>query len=223
MLRKYLLFPLGYVGFAMTLVGCTRSIEIAYQMGANPSPMTPAVEKKVLGVAKFDDKRMWVDKQDPKSGSYVAQQGSWRFGITYNQKDYTPVANLIQQILMDELSQVGLSVKAVDRVLTKQNKQEIIKLEEQNKFDYLLGGEILVFEFVNEVGFWTVTSRRGATISVVLIRTKDGEDTIDKVVNESEREGEGMGVMHSTNVDKTCQRRIQESRGPNRKRGSCAA
>ena len=201
MLQNRLLPILAYAGILFTLAGCTRSIEVAYQVGTTRLPAS-SLDRATLGVAKFEDQRSWVDKEDPKSGSYVAQQGSWRFGMTYDQKDYTPAATLIQQILLTELANAGISVKAVDRVLSKQNKRDIIKLEEQNRFDYLLGGEILVFEFVNEVGFWTITSRRAATISLLLVRTKDGENTIDKLFNESEREGEGMAVMHSTNLDK---------------------
>jgi hypothetical protein len=192
---------LVYAGLVLTLAGCTRSINVAYQTGAARLPIA-SPEKATLGVAKFDDKRTWVDKEDPKSGSYVAQARNWRFGITHDEKEYTPVADLIQKILLTELTNAGFSVKGVDRVLSKQNKQEIIKLEDQNRFDYLLGGEILVFEFVNEEGFWTITSRRAATISLVLVRTKDGENTIDKLFSESQREGEGIGVLHSTNVDK---------------------
>jgi hypothetical protein len=198
MLRKYLLVGLVC---ALSLNGCTRSIEVAYQMAAS-RPGVTSLEKATLGVTKFEDKRSWIDKEDPKSRSFVGLQGSWRFGITFNQKDYTPVADIIQQILLEELNSAGIRAAAVDTVLSKQNSMEIVKREAGTRFDYLLGGEIIVFEYVNEVGFWSITSRRSVTISLVLVGAKSSENAIDKLFNEAEREDEGMAVLPSTNIDK---------------------
>lgn len=187
-------------GMVLMAMGCTRSIEVAYQ-----TPLVRPLEtaqRARIGIAKFDDRRSWVDAANPKSGSFIAQQGSWRFGLSFNQKDYTPVADVIQQILLTEFANGGVSVKEVTRAVSKGDGKDRPQSEERKQFDYLLGGEILVFEFVNEVGFWTITSRRAATISVILVRTEDGAHVADKVFNESEREGEGMAVLHSTNLDK---------------------
>ena len=202
MMRKHLAFFVwSFVGLFLS-VGCTRSIEMAYQADMAHLPTAMTLEKVTLGVGKFDDKRAWVNKEDPKSSSYVALQGTWKFAMTYQEKDYIPVNDLVQNLFVAEFAKAGINVKAVDQVLSKHHKQQFGNLGEQKKVDYLLGGEILVFEFVNEPGFWTVTSRRTATFSLALIRVKDEGILIDTVFNETDREGEGLGVMHSTNIDK---------------------
>ena len=66
----------------------------------------------------------------------------------------------------------------------------------------MLGGEILVFEWVNERGVFTVTSRRAVTLQLLMVRVSDEQPVLETVVNESERQDEGLGVLHSTNLDR---------------------
>ena len=58
------------------------------------------------------------------------------------------------------------------------------------------------FEIINEVGFWTVTSRRAATLEITLVQVSGGSVLLDTTVSQLQRENKGMGVMHSTNVDR---------------------
>jgi hypothetical protein len=67
---------------------------------------------------------------------------------------------------------------------------------------HVLGGRILAFEFVNETGVWTVDSRRAVSLALTLASAARAPVFENKLLTENDRENEGMGVLHSTNVDK---------------------
>ncbi|GFE59278.1 hypothetical protein [Geobacter sp. AOG1] len=186
--------------------GCTRSFDVAYQADAARLSNATELEKYSLGVAKFEDKRAWVEEGNVKSESFVALQGPWKFGMTYKETDYIPVKDLLQELLVQELTKAGFKAKALDKVLSKSNAQSIKELNKEQTSDYIIGGQLLSFEFVNETGFLTVTSRRNATLNLNLFDGKSSDVLIDTVINETDREGEGMGVMHSTNIEKLMNR-----------------
>ncbi len=174
----------GFITLAMlvSLVafsGCTRSLHMTYNPAAYRLPQRDGLRAVALGVAKLEDRRAWIDRTEPQSLAYVMQQGSWKFGLTHQGKEYVPVQDLVQAILIDEFKRAGLEqVTAIPEVLTKDAVPAMRTAAEQQRLGYVLGGRIHIFEIVNEVGVWTVTSRRAVS------------------------SGEGMGVMHSTNVDR---------------------
>ncbi len=174
----------GFITLAMlvSLVafsGCTRSLHMTYNPAAYRLPQSDGLRAVALGVAKLEDRRAWIDRTEPQSLAYVMQQGSWKFGLTHQGKEYVPVQDLVQAILVDEFKRAGLEqVTAIPEVLTKDAVPAMRTAAEQQRLGYVLGGRIHIFEIVNEVGVWTVTSRRAVS------------------------SGEGMGVMHSTNVDR---------------------
>ena len=191
-----------FIGIVFLISGCTRSIPVTYNENMSRLSNADAINTFSLGVAKFDDKRAWVDKDDHKSESYVGMQSPWKFGLTYQDKDYTPVKDIVQTIFVKELINAGLNAKPVDCVISKQNITDIQKINGQNKTDYILGGDILIFEFANDTGVWTTTSRRTVALNLIMIKVNGEEVRLDTAVNETDREFEGMGVLHSTNVDK---------------------
>lgn len=199
------LVAIGLVVVAF-LTGCTKSLDVAYQTDATRLSNATALEKYSLGVAKFEDKRAWVEEGDVKSESYVAMQSPWKFGLTYKETDYMPVKDILQDLLVQELTKAGFKAKALDKVISKTNIQSIKELGIDQASDYVLGGQLLAFEFVNDTGVWTVTSRRSATLNLNLFDGKNSDVLVDTVITETDREGEGMGVMHSTNVDKLMNR-----------------
>lgn len=123
-------------------------------------------------------------------------------GLTHEGKDYVPVKDVVQSIFVSEFRKAGLQTKPVDLVLSKSNKRDMRGVGDQNGLQYVLGGEIFVFEIVNDMGFWTVSSRRSVTLSLLLLNVKDDSSVLDNVFSENQRENEGMVVMHSTNVNK---------------------
>lgn len=202
---KKLLVLIGLV-IVTILSGCTRSLYVAYQADAARLSNASTLEKFSLGVAKFEDKRAWVEGGNPKSESFVALQGPWKFGLTYKETEYVPVKDILQDLLVQELMKAGFKAKALDKVLSKSNSNAIKELSRDNAIDYVLCGQLLTFEFVNEEGVWTVTSRRSATSNINLFKADNTEAVIDTVIAETDREGEGMGVLHSTNVEKLMDR-----------------
>jgi hypothetical protein len=158
-----------------------------------------------FGVAKFEDKRSWVDVSDSKGQSFVAQQGPWKFGLTHDGKEYVPVNDLIQSLFVTELRGAGFQAEPLAGIGSKTSLQQLRDLGQQSGAQYALGGEILVFEFVNEDKGFTVTSRRSVTLTLTVVRIQDGLAIVDSTFSELNREGEGMGVLHTTNVDKLLQ------------------
>lgn len=204
-MKKLLLVIIGLVAGTL-LGGCTRSLDVAYQADAARLSNATALEKITVGVAKFEDKRACVEAGNQKSESFIAQQGTWKFGLTYKETEYMPVKNILQDFLVQELTKAGFKAKALNKVISKSNSQSINELSQDQVSDYILGGELQVFEFVNETGILTITSRRSAALNLNLFNGKNAELLIDTTITETDREGEGMGVMHSTNIEKLMNR-----------------
>lgn len=191
-----------YCGIILISTGCTRSIPATYNADMARLNNASALANVSLGVAKFNDKRAWIDTDDSKSESFIAMQGNWKFGITYKDKEFSPVKDVIQAIFIQEFTNAGINAKPLAQVISKQNINQIRELSEKDKVDYVIGGQVLVFEFVNEKGILTVGSRRSVTINLIMIKTNGEKVLLDTTYSETQNEKEGMGVLHSTNVDK---------------------
>ncbi len=185
-----------------TLAGCTQSLEMTYTPSLYRLPQADQLRGIVLGVGKLEDRRSWVERSDPESQAYVMQQGAWRFGLTYGKKDYVPVADLVQALFVDEFTRAGVETKPIPKVLTRDDAAAMRAAGEQLGAAYALGGRVLVFEIVNEQGFWTVTSRRAVTLEINLVQVTGGTLSFDTTVTQNDRRDEGMGIRHSTNVDR---------------------
>lgn len=169
----------------LVLSGCTRSIATKYNEGLTLENNN--LEGKAILVEKFEDQRAWIDAEDIKSQSFIAQQGPWKFGLDYDGQEFFPVNSMLQDIFVRELIALGSNASA--------STEEI-------DADYTLSGAIMNFEFENETGIVTVTSRRHIALAVTLVDKQGNAVFTNELFNELHREGEGMGVMHSTNVTK---------------------
>ena len=86
----------------VTVTGCTRSLEMTYNPAAYRLAQGDQLRSVAIGIAKFEDRRSWIDRTEPKSLAYVMQGGQWKFGLTYQGKEYIPVQDLVQMISVDE-------------------------------------------------------------------------------------------------------------------------
>lgn len=171
---------------AITMLGgCTRALVATYEPGVELE--NNGISGKELAIYQFEDVRAWSDSKDEKSKSYIGKQGSWKFGLKYEDIEYQPVSLILQDVFIKDFNTIGVNA---------------YKGEESSSPSYTLKGKILNFEFENETGVWTVTSRRHVSLALTL-SDKEGNTLIaNELFNEVSRENEGMGVMHSTNVDK---------------------
>lgn len=96
----------------------------------------------------------------------------------------------------------GFKVKNIDLIPSSQDRQTLMNISNNESVDYILGGEILSFEFANDAGVWTVTSRQTVTLSLNLISADGNVVFSNSTFSDSNSENEGMGVLHSTNIDK---------------------
>jgi hypothetical protein len=184
------------------LSGCTRSLEMTYNPALYRLPQADQWPGKPLGIAKLEDRRSLIDRTEPQSLGYVMQQGPWRFGLTYQGREYVPVGDLVQALFVDEFGRAGVEAKAIAQVLTKDSVSAMRAAGEQARVAYVLGGRILVFEIVNEDKFWTIVSRRSVTLEISVVQVQSGESILDTTVAQTDRRDEGMGIRHSTNVDR---------------------
>ena len=147
-------------------------------------------------------KRSWVNPGDEQSKSYVAQAGSWKFGLSFAGKEYTPSDLIVRSAISDEFRRLGATVTPIETVLGSSDLAKYDAAGTAAKVDYVLGGDLVVFEFVNETGLVTVTSRRGVSLNLKMKRVGASRTMIDQNYSQNDRENEGLGVMHSTNVNK---------------------
>ncbi len=189
---------------------CTRSIETKYVPSVAAGESTASVSNVGIGVARFTDKRSWIDASDSKSLGFIAQAGQWKFGVTVDGKPFTPVDQLVRDAMGVELGRVGARVVPIEAVLGAADLSKYDAAGTAAKVDYVIGGDIAVFEFVNEQGFITVTSRRAVTLNLKVKRV-GGAVIVDKGYTENDRENEGMGVLHSTNVEKLVNGALKKS------------
>ena len=182
------------------LSGCTHSIDVSYQADSARMANASALEQVVVGVAKFEDKRAWVEASEPKTESFVSQRGAHKFALTYLGKDYFPVKDLIQDALIKELTMAGIKAKAIDKVLSKSSTRGTADFG-TDAGNYQIGGQILAFDFNNQPGMWTVTSRRTAIINLNLYRRGETQPFLEQSISEMDSKEYAMGVAHSVNVE----------------------
>lgn len=197
-----LLLALGLAVSALSGCGGTMSLDMTYAPALYRLPQADQWKGITLGVAKLEDRRPWIDRSEVQSLAYVMQQGPWKFGLTHQGREYVPVADLVQTLLVEEFTRAGVEAKPIAKILTKDNVAEMRNAGQAAGAAYVLGGRILVFEIVNETGVWTVTSRRSVTLEITLARAQSGEVVLDNNVALTDRQDEGMGVRHSTNVER---------------------
>jgi hypothetical protein len=190
------------IGLILLVSGCTRTIKVDYKQGDLQNSGLSIPKDISIGIAKFQDQRSWIDPGDEKSKSFIAQQGPWRFGLSYNSVEYYPLNDTIQDIFVSEFKVAGIDAKKVGKEATGNDVAILKELAISEHVNFILGGQILTFEYVNETGVFTVTSRRSVTLSLILLKADGSELFKNSVFSDSNRENEGMGVLHSTNMDK---------------------
>ncbi|HLO64795.1 MAG TPA: hypothetical protein VK165_17685 [Azonexus sp.] len=180
----------------LAAAGCTRSLDVKYAGGFDQASGVKTTSLKKVAILPFNDERAWVDKADEQSRSYIAKQGVWKFGLTFEGKEYTPVSGLLQTLFVSEFKAAGY-----DAVASASPSSDVA---------YNLSGRVVNFEFENETGLVTVTSRRVVTLALSLTDST-GKSVLDnQLFSENDRENEGMGVMHSTNADKLMNRALKK-------------
>lgn len=195
---------LGILGAALlallTSTGCTRSITLDYRPGIK---LTNAVKSSSarIGVARFEDKRAWVKPGDSESESFISSAGAWKFGLGYKGKEYMPVNQLVQELFVDEFQRGGLKAQPLDNQ-GKWDEDSLVQLGKDSQLDYVVGGKILSFEFANDTGLVTVDSRRTVTLALDILRVDGKTPSNSRIFTETVNEDEGLGILHSTNVDK---------------------
>lgn len=184
------------------LAGCAQSLPMSYNPALYRLTQADSLRGILLGVAKLEDRRATLERSEPQSLSYVLRQGAYRFGMTYQGREFTPVSDVVHGLFLDEFQRAGVEVKPIPDILTKDAVPAMRAAGEKAGVAYVLGGRILVFEIVNQPGMWTIESRRSITLEINLLRVTTGDLALDTTVSQNDARNEGMGILHTTNVDR---------------------
>ena len=198
--RKMFLAATMFCLTALTLLsGCMHTVDVAYQVSATRLPNAQELENVTVGVAKFEDKRAWVEAGDPKTESFISQAGAHKFGLNYLNKDWVPVKDLIQDVLIKELTNAGIKAKALDVVLSKTSAKGASELGADAGY-LQIGGQILAFDYTLQPGMWTVTARRTAILDLNLYRKGETKPFHDQPISEMDTQEYGMATSHPVNA-----------------------
>ena len=171
----------------LTISGCSRSFDVSYV--PNTYPNTHADSNIKIGIKKFIDKRKWLSGTKEK-GSIVAVEGIWRFGLTYEEKDFSPVNEIIQDIFIKELKASGIDALKY----LKTNEYDYVL------YDYVLEGNITSFEFRYKGGsFQSNKGRSRVKLDLVLYDVKGNGIYIDETFMRGDKK---RSIFHSTNADR---------------------
>jgi hypothetical protein len=196
------MIPLVIVAALAATAGCKQSIEMTYSPALYRLDRADALRGIALGVAKLEDRRPSIERNDLESLSFFMSQGPWRFGLTFQGKEYTPVADVVQSVFVDEFTRAGIETKTIPQILTKDAIPAMREAGEKAGVAYVLGGRVLVFEAVNQDKFWTIESRRSIILEINVVRVATGDISLDTTVSQTNQKDEGMGIRHTTNVDR---------------------
>ncbi len=187
-------------------VACTRSFDAKYVPSMTPLQQADQLRAVRLGIGKFQDARRSVKADEPQSLSHVSRAGAWRFGLTYGGREMIPVNDLVQALFVEEFGRAGIRSSALPEVLTKDGLPAMRAAGEKASVDHVLGGRIVVFEWENEDKFWYIHSRRSVALEIHLLRVAESSLLLDTVATGTDENDEGMGVLHTTNIDRLLNR-----------------
>jgi hypothetical protein len=116
---------------------------------------TTTIGKPAIGVARFLDKRSWVDESDPGSegiiGEFVTPSGSlgkgYRQGMTYQGKKFFPVKDFVQIVLVEQLRAAGFNARPIEEVISTNDRKAVEQAEQLAQVQFVLTGEIVEFQW----------------------------------------------------------------------------
>ena len=182
--------------------GCTtRSFPGTYRGNLDLGGVSLPLDK-TIGVARFKDMRPQANLGTDPSKSYIANMGVVKIGLTYNSRAYMPVDELLHDILISELTKLGATARRLDTGAPIVDERSLQAAGRSARVDYALGGQIMAFEFGASSGMWTVDGFQTVTLSVTMVKVNGPTLFANKLFTDSHRENEGMGVLHTTLIDK---------------------
>lgn len=194
--------PVVFAVFSVVLTspGCTQSLQVKYEPGLSTGGAQIPGDIS-LGVGELTDRRHWAEAGNEKSASFVSQQGFWKYGVTYRGEAYTPIAEVVQDLLVTELNSAGVSARKVTGLAGGGTPAAYQDVATREDVDYVLGGEIQAFEFYNDTQGLLVTSRQNVTLALSLVKRDGSKIFWREAFTDGQQRNEGMIVAFSTNMD----------------------
>lgn len=186
---------------AGALAGCTISVESKYAPAMPRLQDADRLRDVRLGIGKFHDSRSMVKADDPDTLAYVARQGNYKFGLTYNGQEMIPVSDLVQKLFVMEFERAGIQSVPLPEILGKGALPAMRAAGEKARVDHVLGGTITVFEWENKDKFWTLEAHRRIAMEIQLMRVATNALVLDTAATGKDENDEGLGVKHTTNAN----------------------
>ena len=183
------------ISLALSGCGFSTSTEMPYASPPVVAATRTPGKQVTVGVAQFHDKRPWVDTSDPHSegiiGDALTPSGEslgprYRQGMTYHGRDYFPVKDFIQLVLIDQLRSSGFDARLIDRIVSRDDDRELEAAGQQAGVEYVVAGDVLKFQWelafsINPDLNTAMELRRYLVIlPVTLVRTAGARRLIDR-------------------------------------------
>ncbi len=201
--KRYTTFLILIAIGIVFIAGCTRTVPVSYYRDrASVSTRGKILKDIKIGIAKFADRRSLVEKNKPKSESYIFKRGAWRFGAKFEGSDYYPVKDMVQKLLVDSFINSGINAKPINMVLSSENKQDFHTIGKEGRVDYIIGGEIVEFMFDYKDAFWYLIQTREASLNIFFGKVQEKEMLFENTVITKTNSENAMVAVHTDNADK---------------------
>ncbi len=132
---------LALVGCGCTTTTTPLSVELRYSADAAPVAQAEALAGARIGVGRFADSRQLLGN-DMHAASFVAHDGNYDLGVTWQGRTFAPVPVVVQALLIEELRHAGLSAEPIDAVVPPGDVAAARAAGERDHVDVVLGGDI---------------------------------------------------------------------------------
>lgn len=184
------------------LASCSTSYKVRYEPHRGVDVGAPALAGTRIGVLRPADARQWTQTFGTQAESWLFNQDGLTFGVTYDGREFTPIPELVQALLVKELRAAGVDAVAVDAAPNETDAAAIMSAGRTSKSDWLIGGRVLMFQFNYEKRMFSCLACRSATLEVWILRPEHGIVLLRRTYSFSDQEeGGGLG-FHEENTYK---------------------
>jgi hypothetical protein len=161
---------------SLVLAGCTgtNSLPVNYQTSPNPDVVMKNAVK--IGVVEFKDNRRISKNSDPLLAQTVLKIEGSTVGITYKNKEYAKLTNIIRSELINELRSTGATITKINTLPANGDSNLLTNIAKPFEVDVVVYGVLDSFESYCEARFIYLCDSQ-VTLVVTALRS-DGSEII---------------------------------------------
>lgn len=172
---------------SLALAGCAgrNSLPVNYEPSPNPAV---TIKKSVkIGVVEFKDNRRISKNSDPSLKQTVLKIEGATVGLTYNNKEYAKLTDIIRSELVNELKSTGAEVVNVDILPANEDSNLLVNITKPFNVDFIINGVLESFETYCEARFVYVCDSQ-VTLVVTALKSDGTEILVRKSFSQTKSE-----------------------------------